>query len=171
MICLRSVVILICIGMLSPVVSAGQETGRTVVIHVKSVPGDDEGRFFSMVRLAIAGLERGNKVAMVFDGKGARSVRLRNWYGGDTSLLDRLDLTPAEQETLAPTLGLTVASMPDDYGDLLRLLRGKGVELYVSSDMIRLHGIKDEELDNVFVKAGPAKMLEILDRADIYISY
>jgi len=152
-------------------VTAEMPTGKNVVIHVTSIPGDDPSRFYSIARLAITALEKGDKVTLLFDGKGARSVRLGSWYGGDTSLLDKLDIADAERESLAGTLGLTVSSTPSNYGDLFRLLRGKGAILYVNGDMVSLHNIKDDEFDTVFIKAEPAKMLEIFERADVYVSY
>jgi len=171
MLYLRVLIMLVTVCMAPLAVTAETQTGKNVVIHVTSVPGDDASRFYSIARLAITALEKGDKVTLLFDGKGARSVRLGSWYGGDTSLLDKLDITEAERESLASTLGLTVASTPSNYGDLFRLLRGKGAKLYVNSDMVSLLGIKDEEFDTVFTKAKSAKMLEIFERADVYVSY
>lgn len=163
--------LLVIIGLMIPVAHGGQGTGKTVVIHVKSVPAADASRFYSLARLTITALAEGHRVIMLYDGDGAKGVRLGSWYGGDTTLLDKLDISEAEQETLAGSLGLSKASTPSNYGDLLRLLRGKGVELYVSADMMRHHKITDDIYDNVFIPAEPAKMLEIFARADVYLSY
>jgi len=171
MLYLRVLIMLVTVCMAPLAVTAETQTGKNVVIHVTSVPGDDASRFYSIARLAIVALEKGDKVTMLFDGKGARSVRLGSWYGGDTSLLDKLDIADWERESLAGTLGLTVSSTPSNYGDLFRLLRGKGAKLYVNGDMVSLLGIKDDEFDTVFIKAEPAKMLEIFERADVYVSY
>ena len=61
--------------------------------------------------------------------------------------------------------------MASDYGDLLRLFRGKGVELYVSNDMMRHHNITEDIYDNVFIPIEPDRMLEIFNQADMYLSY
>lgn len=57
-----------------------------------------------------------------------------------------------------------------NYGDLMRLFRGKGVALYVNADMMRLHDIGEDEYDTAFVPVGPGEMLEILEGADPYVS-
>lgn len=171
MVFVRVLTILILMSTMVPAVFGAQETEQSLVFHVKAVPGDDESRFYSIARLTIAALEKGHTVIMVFDGEGARVVRLGSWYGGDTSLLDKLDISDKELASLAESLGLSKASMPEDYGDLLRLFRGKGVELYVSNDMMRHHNITEDIYDNVFIPIEPDRMLEIFNQADMYLSY
>lgn len=171
MVHVKALVMLIFIGIVPLAVYGETVTDRTVLIHVTSVPSDDESRFYSMARLAVAALEKGHTVIMFFDGKGARSVKLGSWYGGETSLLDKLDIPDMEQKTLADALGLTVASAPSNYGDLLRLFRGKGVELYVNSDMMAVYNIEGDKHDTAFVPVEPIKMMDIIDRADVYVSY
>jgi hypothetical protein len=172
MVWVRALIILLVINSLITQVAFGdQGTDKTVVIHVTTVPADDASRYYSIARLTITALDEGQRVIMLYDGDGAEVVRLGSWYGGDTTLLDKLDIPDAEQESLAGSLGLTKASTPSNYGDLMRLLRGKGVELYVSGDMMRHHKITDDKYDNVFIPIEPARMLEIFDRADVYLSY
>lgn len=171
MVYVRTLIILLFIGMIPAAAFGEQGTDKTVVIHVKTVPADDESRFYAIARLTIAALDTGHAVIMLFDGDGAEVVRLGSWYGGDTTLLDKLDIPGAQRESLAGSLGLSKASTPANYGDLMRLLRGKGAELYVSGDMMRLHQISDAEYDNVFNPVEPAGMLEIFGRADVYLSY
>lgn len=167
----RALTILILIFTIAPAVFGDQGKEHTVVIHVKTVPETDESRFYSITRMAIAFLDKGNTVIMLFDGNGAEVVRLGSWYGGDTTLLDRLDIPDAQRESLAGSLGLTKASTPFNYADLLRLLKGKGVELYVNKDMMRYHKISDDKYDKVFIPIDPAGILEVLNRADKYLSY
>jgi hypothetical protein len=171
MVSVRAVIILVFICVAPIVVSAAPTTNKTIVLHITTVPGDDPGRFYSIARMTVTALDKGHRVIMLFDGEGARSVKLGSWYGGDTSLLDKLDIPDSERMILAKDLGLTTASTPSNYGELMRLFRGKGVALYVNRDMMRPLDITEEEYDTVFVPVGPDKMLEIMEDADMYVSY
>lgn len=171
MISIRSLIILVLMCVVPFVVSEGTAAEKTVVMHIFTIPADDPGRFYSIARMTIASHGKGHRVIMIFDGEGARSVKLGSWYGGDTSLLDKLDIPDRERAVLAKDLGLTPASTPSNYGELMRLFRGKGVELYVNRDMMRLHDISEDEYDTVFIPVGPDKMLELFEGADLYLSY
>jgi hypothetical protein len=164
-------VLALVIALFSQPVRAETNGKKTVLVHVNTIPREGKDQFFSIPYLALEILKRNHRMIILFDGRAAKLARIGHWYGGDTTILDKIEIEDHELKELARKMGLSVDSMPDNYGNLLRMLRGRGVELYVNHDAMRRLGIDDDEYDTAIVPVDAKQMLDLLEAADIYISY
>jgi hypothetical protein len=140
--------------------------GALFLIHVQ-----DEDRYDAVPELALSALERGRRAAVLFDSRAVRLMRIGHWYGGDTTPLDKMALPETRRALLAKRLGLSLASTPGNHGDLLRFLRGRGVELYASVRAMEMHGVTEDASDTVVTPLGEGEMVDLLGRASTYVSY
>jgi hypothetical protein len=153
----------------SPLFGANQKK-EMLVIHVKTL-ADQNNQFFFIPQLALRALETGHRVAILFDAKGVMAIKIGHWYGGDTTVLDKIGISKEERASLAGQLGLSPASAPSNHGEFLRLLRGKGVELYANEEMMRTYRIAKDKYDTSVIPVGLDRMMELLREADAYLSY
>lgn len=153
----------------SPLFGASQNK-ETLIIHVKSL-ADQNNRFFFVPQLALRALEMGHRVIILFDAKGVMAIKIGHWYGGDTTVLDKIEISKEERASLAAQLGFSPASAPSNHGEFLRLLRGKGVELYANEEMMRTYRIAKDKYDTAVIPVGLDRMMELLSEADAYLSY
>jgi hypothetical protein len=86
-------------------------------------------------------------------------------------VLDKIDISKEERASLAAQLGFSPASAPSNHGEFLRLLRGKGVELYANEEMMRTYRIAKDKYDTSVIPVGLDRMMELLSEADAYLSY
>jgi predicted peroxiredoxin len=86
-------------------------------------------------------------------------------------VLDKIDISKEERASLAAQLGFSPASAPSNHGEFIRLLRGKGVELYANEEMMRIYRIAKDKYDTSVIPVGLDRMMELLSEADAYLSY
>ena len=167
----RTVLLLMAMLFPAPLSAADAEPGRTLLVHVKTRldGGNDNTRLIPQV---IAGaLKKGYKVVLLFDGEGVLSLKMGRWFGGYSTPLDRVDITPKEQQHLAGLLGTTPESIPDIYGSLLHFFKGRGVAVFVNKQALRLHGIDDDHFDHAAEAVGEDRIVELLAGAGMYVTY
>jgi len=150
-------------------VNAGGET-RTFLIHIRSLP-DSQEQFSGIPLTVLAALDKGYAVSILFDGHAVKVSRLGSWYGGDTTILDRMPVPESSRKVLAEKVGVSLSSFPDNHGDLLRFLRGRGVTLYVNREAMASYAITSEKADNVFTPVQPDQMVNLFGSADVYVAY
>jgi len=147
-----------------------QDGGRVFLFHVKSSFRSCD-HVSTVPQMALGALQKGYRVILLFDSRGVKLIKIGAWYGGDTTALDKADITESERKALAARLNLSLASTPSNYGEFLRLLRGKGVELYANEKMMDFYGIEKDEYDTAVTPVGIEKIVELFEQADIYVSY
>jgi hypothetical protein len=76
-----------------------------------------------------------------------------------------------QRKKLSNNLNISLASLPSNYGELFRLIRGKGVELYVNDTVLKALKIEDEKYDFAFTPIGNDRIIEIFLNSDVYLSY
>jgi hypothetical protein len=147
------------------------EAEKSFLFHVTSVPDSDKDQFYGIPQLALKALQKGHRVTILFDGRGVKLIKIGHWYGGDTTILDKVDVTEEERQLLSVELGLPSLSMPGNYGDLIRFMKGRGVLLFANRKMMNFYGISDEEYDFAVTLVDSVRVLQIIEEADIYVSY
>ncbi len=150
---------------------AGSGTAKTFLIHVKSPMTKHCARTIFIPHLAVNALQQGYEVVILFDDEGVSAIKIGAWYGGHTTPLDKTALPEEERRALSALLGVPDSSIPDNYGDFVRFLRGKGVELYANKIVMELRNIRGDKYDHAVTPAGMDKMVEILGRATTYVAY
>jgi hypothetical protein len=144
---------------------------QVVLIHVKSVKTNKEFRLQSITTTSLEALNRKNKIIIFFDLEAVKAIKIGRWYGGDTTILDKVKIKDYQRKKLSNDLNISLASLPLNYGELFRLMRGKGVELYVNETVMKELKIEDEEYDFAFTPINNDKIVDIFLNSDIYISY
>jgi len=145
--------------------------GKLLLIHVTSLAKGDKDQFYAIPQLALKAIKEGYEVTILFDGRGVNLIKIGHWYGGDTNKLDKMDIPEEERKRLSVELSLPVASVPGNYGDFLRFMKGRGARLFASKKMMDIYGIGDEEYDFAVTPVGLEEMLVIIGGADVYVSY
>jgi hypothetical protein len=148
-----------------------ENSGQVVLIHVKSVKTNKEFRLQSITDTSLNALKRKNRVIVFFDVKAVKAIKIGRWYGGDTTLLDKVKIKDDKRNILSNDLNISLPNIPSNYGELFRLMRGRGVELYASKNMMRALRIDDEEYDTAFTPINNDHIVDIFLDADVYISY
>jgi hypothetical protein len=146
-------------------------TGNTFLIHVKSLSGNRALQFHAIADTCLEALKGGHRVIVIFDVDAVKAIKIGSWYGGHTTILDRLAFDDEERKKYAETLGISVSSSPSNHGELFRLLRGKGAEQYANKEAMRYHQITEDGYDTSVVPAGPDTLIDMFNDADVYISY
>lgn len=144
---------------------------KTFVIHVTNSMTKCNERTVFIPHLAIDALSRGYKVAILFDDEGVSTVKIGEWYGGHTTPLDRAAIPGTELQSLSARLGVPSSSLPDNYGDLMRFLKGKGVELYANKSAMDLRNIGEDSFDHAVTPLAIEKMVELFEKAAVMVSY
>ncbi len=92
-------------------------------------------------------------------------------FGGDKTPLDKADLSERERKNLVKQLRLPLESVPHDYGEYIRFLGQKGIELYANRTMMLLYKIGEKEIEQAVTPIGLQKMVELFENRDVYVAY
>lgn len=150
---------------------AGQGDGKTFLIHAKTSLKLDDAQICAVPNVAWTALQEGYKVTILFDASGVTALKKGGLLGGDKSPLDKAALPERERRSLTSQLGVPLESVPHDYGEYVRFLKSKGVELYANRTMMLLYKIGENEIEMAATPVGLKQMVEILKSADVYMAY
>jgi len=168
---LLSLVILLLFAAPSAVRAVDKGPDRVLLVHVTSLLDKDTDRTALVFRVIAGALKKDQRVVLLFDAGGAVSLKMGRWFGGHSTPLDRAGISAQERQNLAALLGTTVDDIPDIYGSLMHFLRGRGVAIYVSRQALELHGIGGDQYDHAAEPADELKVLELIGRATMSLSY
>lgn len=163
---LLSVLILLAVPTL-----AGTGEGKTFLIHAKTSLKLDDAQICAVPNVAWAALQEGYKVVILFDASGVTAIKKGGVFGGDKSPLDKADLPERERNTLVKQLGVPLESVPHDYGEYIRFLGQKGIELYANRTMMLLYKISENEIEPAVTPIGLQKMVELFGTPKVYVAY
>lgn len=150
---------------------AGQGNGKSFLIHAKTSLKQDDAQICAVPNVAWTALQEGYRVTILFDASGVTSIKKGGWFGGDRTAMDKAALPERERRSLTSQLGVPLESVPHDYGEYIRFLKSKGVELYANRTMMLLYKIGDGEIEPAVTPVGLKKMAEIIGGADVYVAY
>lgn len=158
---------------LSPVVltAAGKGQRKVLLVHVTTLLDGDQDRTALVFRMVATGLKKGLHVILLFDTQGVESLRIGRWFGGHSTPVDRVLISPQDRKDLAAMLGTAPEEIPDIYGSLLAFLKGRGVEIWASKRALELTGLWPDRFDQIAGPASEERVLELLGRADEYLAY
>jgi hypothetical protein len=148
-----------------------ENADQVVLIHVKSFKTNKEFRLQSITDISLEALRHRKRVIVLFDIEAVKAIKIGRWYGGDTTLLDKVNIKDNQRKKLSNDLNISFSSIPSNYGELFRLMRGKGVELYVNETVMKALKIEDEEYDFAFTPISNEKIVDIFLNTDVYLSY
>jgi len=144
---------------------------RTFLVHVKTLLDGGTERTVIVPRVIAGALKTGRKVVILFDAEGALSLKMGRWFGGHSTPLDRVKITPLERQHLAGLVGTTPDGIPDIYGSLMHFFKGKGVAVYVNEQALRVYRIDGDHFDHAAEAVGEVRIVELLAGAGTYVSY
>ncbi len=150
---------------------AGTGDGKTFLIHAKTSLSMDDAQICAVPNVAWTALNKGYKVIILFDASGVTAIKKGSFFRGHKTPLDKADLPERERKTLSKQLDIPLGTVPHDYGEYIRFLKTRGVELYANETMMLLYKIAEGEIDPAVTPVKLQRMLEIFESADIYIAY
>jgi predicted peroxiredoxin len=150
---------------------AGTGDGKTFLIHAKTSLSLDDAQICAVPNVAWAALQDGYKVVILFDASGVTALKKGSLFGGDKTPLDKAALPERERQSLVKQLGVPLESVPHDYGEYIRFLGQKGVELYANRTMMLLYKIDENEIEPAATPIGLQKMVELFGNSEVYVVY
>ncbi len=162
-------------GMLLVAPVASAEADEHVLIHVKTALSVDDAQICAVPNVAWATVAEGKRVTLLFDASAVTSVTRgfgwRGWLGTVTTAMDRAALPERERRSLAEQFQVPLDSVPRDYGEYLRFLKGKGVELYYNRTMALLYNIDPATIDASLTPLDLKQMTALFASVDRSIGY
>lgn len=155
----------------APAAPAGKQPDKVLLIHVTTPLDGDTDRTALVFRVVAGALKKGQRVVLFFDVEGVSSLKMGRWFGGHSTPLDRAAIAGQERRDLASLLDTSVDGIPDIYGSLLHFLKGRGVAVYVNKRALELRGIDGDHYDHAAEPVDEKKALNLLGRANAYLSY
>lgn len=167
----RILVLLTGFMMLAAPALAGTGDGKTFLIHAKTSMDLDDAQICAVPNVAWTALQEGFKVVILFDASGVTTIKKGGLFGGDQTPLDKAALPERERQSLTSQLGVPLESVPHDYGEYIRFLGQKGIELYANRTMMLLYKIGENEIEQAVTPVDLKKMTELFDTAEVYVAY
>jgi len=157
----------------SPAVLTAKERGleKVLLVHVTTLLDSDQDRTALVFRVVAAGLKKGRHVILLFDAQGVASLKIGRWFGGHSTPIDRVLISPQDRKDLAAMLGTAPEEIPDIYGSLLAFLKGRGAEVCASKRALEMAGLWPDRFDQIAEPASEERMLELFGRANAYLAY
>ncbi len=150
---------------------AGTGDGKTFLIHAKTSMSLDDAQICAVPNVAWAAMKEGYRVVILFDASGVTALKKGGLFGGNKSPLDKAALPERERKSLVKQLGVPIEQVPHNYGEYVRLLGAKGVELYANRTMMLLYKIGENEIEQAATPIGLKKIVELLEHRDVYVAY
>ncbi len=164
---------LVAVGIAAVPVAA--EAADRLVIHVKTALSVDDAQICAVPNVAWSALAQGKQVTLFFDASAVTSITKgfgwRGWFGSDSTAMDRAALPERERKSLSEQFRVELETVPHDYGEYLKFLKGKGVEMYYNRTMALLYNIDPGRIDPKVKPLGLKEMTEVLTSADATLTY
>jgi hypothetical protein len=154
-----------------PGLALTEKTDQIVLLHVKNLKTEKELTLKAIVATSLESLKHNKRVVIFFDLGAVKAIKIGRWYGGDTTVLDKVDFNEEQRKNLSDSLNISLASTPSNYGELFRLMRGKGIELYANKKILTELKIEDWQYDTAFEPIDYREIVDMLSTADVYVSY
>ncbi len=150
---------------------AESSAAKMFLIHVRSPLTKHGAQTVFLPHLVLNALQQGYRVVILFEVGGVSAIKIGVWYGGHTTPLDKMALPAEERRALSALLGVPNSILPDNYGDFIRFLKGKGVELYANKIVMELRNIRGDKYDHAVTPVGTDRMVALFGGAAIYTAY
>jgi len=151
------------------------DSTKAFLVHVKTALSVDDAQICVVPNVALAVLQAGHPVAVLFDGSAVTSVAegfgWRGWFGIESTAMDRARLPERERESISDQLGVPLENVPKNYGAYLHLLKDKGIPLYYNRTMAVLYRIAPEKIDPALKPLGLTDMVQLLSSPAVYLVY
>ncbi len=156
----------------APLADAAGE-GEVFLIHAKTGYILDDAQICAVPNVALAALQQGYRVVILFDASGITSIERKSGFfgGAKRTVLDKADLPERERKSLSEQMGMPLEKIPRDYGEYLSFIKERGVELYANRTMMLLYKIDEAGIAPAVTPIGLKEMIEVFARADIYVAY
>lgn len=151
-----------------PEIPADWPSGKRIVMHITPSLQQSYVVACDVPVPALTYLQRGHQVIIAVDSEAITAFRRD--HEGKTSL-DRLDLLEDDLEELAQMLRIPLSAVPKNFGELYRVLSGKGIRLVANKGALRVLGIQPDELDPAVRVVGSDEFRRIMTDLDALLPY
>ena len=164
--------VLVAAVLLSAVQSSYAQTDKeTVLIHVKTGLEQDDAQICVAYNQIWAALQAGYSVKVLVDASAVKTFK-KGKLGGNK--FEGYEIPENLRQILSQEFGVPLEEIPKTYGDYTRMLRDKGVEFLVNSEMLVTYGIEKEygKTENlVFDFFKPLKIKEVTELLSLVKHY
>lgn len=143
-----------------------------VLFHVKTALNVDDAQICVVPNVAMASLDSGDKVTILFDGSAVTSITQGwGWFVFETTTpMDKASLPERERNSLSKQFNIPLEEIPQNYGDYFRFLKKKGVEVYVNKTMLTLYNIEEKDVQ-IANPVDLKNMMNLFKEAEVTIVY
>ena len=144
------------------------------LVHLKTGLKKDDAQICVAYNIMWAALEEGKKVKVLIDADAINTYKI-GWGGKDT--IEEYKIPENLRQALASQFDVDLENVPKTYGNLLLMLKDKGVEFYINSGFLIVSkiGTQDNLLNKVsakFFKPITLKeMVKLRTEAKYYMVY
>jgi hypothetical protein len=138
---------------------------------VKTSLAKDDAQICVAPNVALAALQQGNAVTLLFDGSAVTSVKRGSLFNPDKTPMDKADLPERERKALAEQLQIPLEQIPHNYGEYLEFLKQKGAKLIINRTMMLLYKIEPEEIDANLTPVSLPEIIDLRKKMDFYMAY
>lgn len=148
-----------------------ESSPKQFLIHVKTSLAEDDAQICVAPNVALAALQQGNAVTLLFDGSAVTSVKRGSLFNPDKTPMDKADLPERERKSLAEQLQIPLEQIPHNYGEYLGFLKQKGAKLIINRTMMLLYKIEPEEIDSNLTPVSLPEIIDLRKKTDFYMAY
>lgn len=150
-------------------IPAGAKKLHKAVHLVKPVsPNDPE--LTTILDEAMASLEAGDEVVILFDGQSVGALRMNPRTGNQTPL-EAKGFTRKERQALAKRLRVRYSAAPRNQLEYVLRLARAGAKVFANSQAIRLSGLANDEIHPIAKSVPMPQMEELVDQSDACYIY
>ena len=155
------------------VLSATRTGAESILFHIKTSLAKDDAQICVAPNVALAALEFGDDVTLLFDGSAVTSITQGwGWFVfGSTTPMDKAGLPERERKSLSEQFGIPMEKIPKNYGDYLEFVRDRGAKIVVNGTMLTLYNIDPKTVDDVAQPLELMDMLNVFKKADRVLVY
>ena len=153
-----------------------QAEAAQVLIHMKTSLAEDDAQICAVPNVAWAMTKAGHQVKILVDASAVTSVTkgfgwFNNLFRSDSTALDRAALPERERQSLSMQMTVPLEEVPHNYGEYLRFLKKRGVEIYGNQTMMLLYNIDPSRVDSAVSPILLKDMVELFSSADQIVVY
>lgn len=152
---------------------AGAVRAENILFHIKTSLANDDAQICVAPNVALAALEAGEGVTLLFDGSAVTSITQGwGWFTfGSTTPMDKASMPERERRSLSEQLGIPLENIPHNYGDYLKFIKQRGARIYVNRTMLTLYNIDSKDADAIAEPVDLKTMLRLFKEADRVLVY
>jgi len=147
---------------------------ETFLVHLKTSLSRDDAQICVAYNIMLAAIEEGFRVKVLVDADAVNTFKI-GWLGKDD--IENYKIPDNLRQELSKQFNIPISKLPGTYGEFLLMLKDRGVEFYINTEMLIVSkiGTPDDPLKRISAKffrpVTLREMLKIRQEAKYYMTY